>query len=89
LYFSGTSSLFEFGNSFADHTFWQNLFFIGHSNQQGSGAKPVNLAGDAFGVIVNAGQGIIGKEWARLMSGQADMVTDIGNGLAQVERQQW
>ena len=75
------SALFEFCHGLADDTFLHDLTLIGHTHQEGGGTQAVDLAGDTFGVIENAGQGIIRKERTGLVTGQLDLVADIGYGL--------
>ena len=82
------STLFEFCHSFADDTFLQDLAIIGHTHQEGGGTQTIDLAWETFGVIKNAGQGVIGKKRTGLVTGQLDLVADISNGLAQIEGQE-
>jgi hypothetical protein len=79
------SSLFEFGNGLADGTFFEDLLLVGDTHEEGSGAEAVNLSGDAFGVIINAGKGIIGEKRPALVARELDVVVDVGNGLGKVE----
>jgi hypothetical protein len=55
------STLFELGNGFADHAFFQDLPAICHSYQQGRSTELVNWAGNAFGVNINAARASSGK----------------------------
>ena len=70
------SNLVEFGNGFADRTFVQDLFLFHHANQESGGTQAVHLPGDAFGVIVDAGKGIIGEKAACFVAGELDLVVD-------------
>jgi hypothetical protein len=68
--------LIEFSNGFADGTLLEDLFVVRHADQEGSGTQTVNLSWDALGEIVNASEGIIGKEVGRLVTGEGDLVAD-------------
>ena len=65
--------------------FFEDLLVVSHADQEGSGTNAVNLPGDALGVIVNAGQGIVGEKTAALVAGEADLVADVLHRLGQVE----
>ena len=56
------SSLVEFGNGLADGAFLEDLLLVGDTHEKGGSAEAINLPGDTFGVIVNAGEGIIGEK---------------------------
>jgi hypothetical protein len=80
--------LFEFDDRFVDDAYFQDLPSNRHANQQGCGKKVIILAGNAFGLIKNASQGVIGKEGTSLVASKQHIATDVCNGLAEVQRQQ-
>ncbi len=82
------SSLVKFGNGFADGGFFEDLLLVGDTHEEGGGAEAVNLPRDAFGVIVNASEGIIGKKGCALVARELDVVADVSQGLGQIERRE-
>jgi type I site-specific restriction-modification system R (restriction) subunit len=64
------------------------LLLIGHTFQEGSGIEAVNLPWDPISVIINASEGIIEEKCAALVTGEGNIVADIGQGLGQVERRE-
>ena len=61
-------SLVEFGNRLSDRAFIEDLLVIGHADEEGGSTQAVHLPGDALGVIVDAGQSIIGEQTAALVA---------------------
>ena len=62
------SWLVEFSNGFADRAFFEDLLLFNHANEESGGTQAVNLPWDALGVIVNAGEGIVGEKRSRLVA---------------------
>jgi hypothetical protein len=75
----------DVGDGFADGAFVEDALLVNHAGQEGGGAKEVNLAGDALGVIEDAAQRVVAEELAALKAGDPDVVLDISNGVLQVE----
>jgi len=75
----------EFSHGFADGRFFDDLAFVGCGDEQGGGTQAVNQAGNAFSILVDASQGIVGEQGAALVLGKLDVVADISDGLSQVE----
>ena len=48
--------------------------------------ETVDEAGNALGVVIDAGDGIVGKKGAAEMPGELDMVTDVSRGLSKIKR---
>jgi len=80
--------LVKIGDGLADGGLFDHLVLFTGSHQESGNAQAVNQARDAFGILVNTRQGVIGKERSGLVFGQLDVVTDIGDGLSQVKRRQ-
>ena len=58
---------------------------VDHTDQKSGGTQAVNLPGDALGVIVNASEGIVGKENAIFVARELDLVMDVRNRLGHVK----
>jgi hypothetical protein len=62
----------------------KDLFLFSSAQQESAAAHVVDLAGDAFGMIVNSAHKAVAEEWA-LAASDAEVVFDIAGGLFQVE----
>lgn len=63
----------------------KDLFLFSNTEQESAAAHVVDLAGDAFGMIVNRAHKAVAEEWA-LAASDAEVVFDIAGGLFEVER---
>jgi len=82
------SSLVQLGNRLADGGLLQDLLLVNASGNQGRGTDPINLSGDAAGVLEDAFHGVIAERRAGQISGNAQMVLDIVEGFLEVERRE-
>ena len=56
----------DVGDGFADRPLVEDAFLVEHAGQESRGAEEVNLAGDAFGVVEDAAEGVVAEELAAL-----------------------
>jgi len=77
--------LIEFRNGFVDGTLLEDLIAVRHADQEGGGTQAVHLSRDALGEIVNAVEGIVGKEIGGLVTGEGNLVADVGHRLGQIQ----
>ena len=62
----------------------EDLLVLGSAEEEGTATEVVDLASDALGVVVDAGEEAVAEELA-LAAGDAEMVLDVAGGLLQVE----
>ena len=76
----------EVGDGLADGAFVQHGLLVDHAGHQRGGADLVDATRQAFGVLEDAAECVVGKERPREVAGHADVVADVGDGFGQVER---
>src|SRR3970282_431469 len=64
----------------------QDLFLVDQARHEGGGAHLIDAARNAFGVLEDALQGVVGKEGARFVAGDLRLMLDVADGLLQIER---
>jgi hypothetical protein len=65
--------------------FIEDLFAFGDAEQEGVAAEVVDLAGDAFGVVIDGGEETVAEELVG-GTGNTQVVFDVSDGLLQVRR---
>ena len=77
---------FEISNYPANGCDVENRKAVNHASQEGEMADEVDLSWDAFGKVENVVEGIIGEELRAFITGEGELVLDVGQGSRQIER---
>jgi hypothetical protein len=72
--------LLKIVDGFADSGVVNDLLFVRGSGDEGGGAKLINVAREALGVVGDALKSIVGEEGILLEASDLEMVADIGEG---------
>ena len=67
-------------DGFANSGVVNDLLFVRGSGDEGGGAKLINAAREALGVVGDALKSIVGEEGILLEASDLEMVADIGEG---------
>ena len=71
----------DVGDGFADRPLVEDAFLVEHAGQESRGAEEVELAGDAFGVVEDAAEGVVAEELAALETGDVNVVLNVGDAV--------
>src|SRR3970040_1843764 len=80
------SVVIELGDGLTDGGLVEQLLLIQQARHQSRGADLIDAARQAFGVLVDSGDGIVSEEWPGGIAGGTDVMPDIADGLGQIER---
>src|SRR3990172_1797979 len=75
----------DLGDGLADGGLVDEVLVVDKAGQEGGGADLVDASGQAFGIVEEAGDGIVGEDGTGGVAGDADLVLDVGEGFGQVQ----